>query len=45
MKAIFYLSLIVLALCVPDKYGAMWAVILIGVIIGNLKYNIKSKEL
>lgn len=44
MKAFFLFSLIVLALCVPEKYGAMWAVTLIGVIIGNLKYNLKRDE-
>ena len=44
MKAVFYLSLIVLALCVPEKYGAMWLAILIGVIIGNVKFNLKCNE-
>lgn len=44
MKAFFLFSLIVLALCVPEKYGAMWAVTLIGVIIGNLKYNLRRDE-
>lgn len=44
MKALFYFALIVLALCVPEKYGAMWAVTLIGVIIGNVKFNLKCNE-
>lgn len=42
MKAFFFCSLVVLALSYPDKNGAMWLVLLVGVIIGNLKYNIKS---
>jgi hypothetical protein len=27
-----------------DKYGALWAAILVGTIIGLLKYNLKNKE-
>jgi UDP-N-acetylmuramyl pentapeptide phosphotransferase/UDP-N-acetylglucosamine-1-phosphate transferase len=44
MKALFFCALIVLALCVPEKHWAMWAVILIGVILGNLKYNLRRDE-
>lgn len=44
MKAFFFCSLIVLALSYPDKNGALWLVLLVGVIIGNLKYNLKRDE-
>ena len=44
MKALFYFTLIVLTLSYPDKYGAMWVAIMIGTIIGLLKYNLKHKE-
>ena len=45
MKALFYFILILLALTLPDKYGAMWVAIMVGTIIGLLKYNFKHKEL
>ncbi len=44
MKAFFLCSLVVLALSYPDKNGALWLVLLVGVIIGNLKYNLKRDE-
>ena len=44
MKALFYFILILLALTLPDKYGALWWCILIGTIIGLLKYNLKNKK-
>jgi len=44
MKAIFYFILILLAFTYTDKYGALWWCILVGVVIGLLKYNLKHKE-
>jgi len=41
MKAVFYFALILLAFTYPDKYQALWWCILVGVIIGLLKYNLK----
>ena len=45
MKALFYFILILLALTLPDKYGAMWVAIMVGTIMGLLRYNLKNKEL
>jgi hypothetical protein len=45
MKALFYFCLMVLLMTYPDKYGALWWAILVGTIIGILKYNLKHKEL
>ena len=42
MKTIFYFSLIVLAMTVPDACGALWFAILAGTIIGLLKYNLSN---
>jgi hypothetical protein len=44
MKAFFLCALIVLTLSYPDKNGALWLAMLAGVIIGNVKYNIRRDE-
>ena len=44
MKVIFYFTMILLAFTYPDNYAVLWWCILVGVVIGLLKYNLKHTK-